>query len=85
MAVFPGITACSAPPARKEKEGKSWQVAILSVNLRIYILTTYTLTTMAQNYKNIKIFISSTFCDMDAERDAIMNRVYPAVAQALAP
>lgn len=40
---------------------------------------------MAQNYKNIKIFISSTFCDMDAERDAIMNRVYPAVAQALAP
>ena len=28
--------------------------------------------------KNIKIFLSSTFRDMDAERDAIMNRVYPA-------
>ena len=35
--------------------------------------------------KNIKIFLSSTFRDMDAERDAIMNRVYPAVAQQLAP
>ena len=34
--------------------------------------------------KNIKVFLSSTFRDMDAERDAIMNRVYPAVAQQLA-
>lgn len=34
--------------------------------------------------KNIKVFLSSTFRDMDAERDAIMNQVYPAVAQQLA-
>lgn len=34
--------------------------------------------------RNIKVFLSSTFRDMDAERDAIMNRVYPSVAQQLA-
>lgn len=33
--------------------------------------------------KNIKIFLSSTFRDMDAERDAIMNRVRPMVAERL--
>lgn len=44
------------------------------------------MTTQQQNKgKNIKIFLSSTFRDMDAERDAIMNSVYPAVAQQLAP
>lgn len=35
--------------------------------------------------KNIKVFLSSTFRDMDAERDIIMNDVYPAVARQLAP
>ena len=28
-----------------------------------------------QKGKNIKVFLSSTFKDMDAERDLIMNRV----------
>ena len=44
------------------------------------------MTTQRQNKgKNIKIFLSSTFRDMDAERDTIMNSVYPDVAQQLAP
>ena len=30
-----------------------------------------------QSGKNIKVFLSSTFKDMDAERDVIMNRVAP--------
>ena len=30
-----------------------------------------------QKGKNIKVFLSSTFKDMDAERDLIMNRVAP--------
>ena len=38
-----------------------------------------------QNGKNIKVFLSSTFKDMDAERDLIMNRVAPTLQQLLAP
>ena len=38
-----------------------------------------------QNGKNIKIFLSSTFKDMDAERDLIMNRVAPMLQERLAP
>ena len=37
-----------------------------------------------QNGKNIKIFLSSTFKDMDAERDLIMNRVAPMLQERLA-
>ena len=38
-----------------------------------------------QNGKNIKVFLSSTFKDMDAERDLIMNRVAPMLQERLAP
>ena len=38
-----------------------------------------------QNGKNVKVFLSSTFKDMDAERDLIMNRVAPTLTQLLAP
>ena len=41
--------------------------------------------TASSKTKYIKIFLSSTFRDMDAERDAIMNRVRPTVAQQLKP
>ncbi len=39
----------------------------------------------AQQQKHIKIFLSSTFTDMHAERDVIMNQVYPAVSHILSP
>ena len=38
-----------------------------------------------QSGKNIKVFLSSTFKDMDAERDVIMNRVAPTLQQLLEP
>lgn len=38
-----------------------------------------------QTGKNIKVFLSSTFKDMDAERDLIMNRVAPTLQQLLDP
>ena len=38
-----------------------------------------------QRGKNIKVFLSSTFKDMDAERDIIMNRVAPMLQERLAP
>lgn len=37
-----------------------------------------------QKSKNIKVFLSSTFKDMDAERDLIMNRVAPMLQEHLA-
>ena len=36
-----------------------------------------------QKGKNIKVFLSSTFKDMDAERDLIMNRVAPLLQERL--
>lgn len=39
---------------------------------------------MINTTRQIKIFLSSTFNDMHAERDLIMHKVYPAVSQELA-
>ena len=40
---------------------------------------------MNQTWKTVRVFISSTFRDMHAERDYLVKRVFPALRQRLEP
>jgi hypothetical protein len=40
---------------------------------------------MSQTWKTVRVFISSTFRDLHAERDYLVKRVFPALRQRLEP
>ena len=40
---------------------------------------------MASKWRDIKVFISSTFRDMHAERDWLVKRVFPGLRERLVP
>jgi len=40
---------------------------------------------MSNAWKTVRIFVSSTFADMQAERDWLVKRVFPALRQRLEP
>jgi hypothetical protein len=39
---------------------------------------------MAQTWRTIRVFISSTFCDMHAERDHLVKVVFPELRERMA-